>query len=447
LADLHHLLSGIVGQLPSLHATVRLGSTSGRTIPDIVGVSLRQQLRTASSRQVKLAALAVLVIYAVVMLWPYLAATLVRGSAVTAWTNVATAPIPGRTPAALPKIGSTVGPDGVILELVNEQLDPGMVPRAEAALVAARARALATKGYLDGAQEIDRDRRDLMKLYAGQFRSALDADIAERETRLGMLRTKVAAATQLADRTRSVADRGLRSGDYRDDAQMRLAEAEAELVLERMAVEQVKRRRAAADSGVFILADGSGPNWAYEHRQDAKTEVKRARLAAEEAASAEREAEQALAAVQANVALQGRATVKAPPGATIRSLAVGAGSSVVRGATVARWIDCNQLFIDAPVSDAALPLIPLGSEAHVIVEGEGRWRKAHVTNIRGAAETIGAGDLAAVAKGRNRGDGQVLLKLDAGRDDYAICPVGLAAYVHFPTAGVLAVMMARLGLR
>ena len=151
--------------------------------------------------------------------------------------------------------------------------------------------------------------------------------------------------------------------------------------------------------------------------------------------------------MRANVALQGRATVKAPPGATIRSLTVGAGSSVVRGSTVARWIDCNQLFIDAPVSDAALPLIPLGSEADVIVEGEGRWRKAHVTNIRGAAETIGAGDLAAVAKGRNRGDGQVLLKLDAGRDGYTICPVGLAAYVHFPTAGVLAVMMARLGLR
>ena len=73
--------------------------------------------------------------------------------------------------------------------------------------------------------------------------------------------------------------------------------------------------------------------------------------------------------------------------------------------------------------------------------------RAHVTNIRGAAETIGAADLAAVAKGRNRGDGQVLLKLDAGRDDYTICPVGLAAYVHFPTAGVLAVLAARLGLR
>ena len=90
LADLHHLLSGIVGQLRSLSRPVRLGSTRRRRIPDIVGVSLRQRLRAVTSRQVKLGALAVLVVYAVVMLWPYLAATLVRGSAVTAWTNVAT---------------------------------------------------------------------------------------------------------------------------------------------------------------------------------------------------------------------------------------------------------------------------------------------------------------------------------------------------------------------
>jgi hypothetical protein len=139
--------------------------------------------------------------------------------------------------------------------------------------------------------------------------------------------------------------------------------------------------------------------------------------------------------------------VKAPAGATIRSLIIGAGATVVPGQAVARWIDCNAIFIDAPVSDAALPLIPLGSTAEVIIEGEGRWRQAHVTNIRGAAETIGAADLAAVAKGRGRGDGQVLLKLQAAREEFEACPVGQAAYVHFPTAGVLAVLMARLGFR
>jgi hypothetical protein len=192
-----------------------------------LGERLGQRLGSLSSGRLKLAALAVLLVYAIVMLWPYLAATLVRGSAVTAWVNLATAPIPGRAPVQLPLVGSHVGADGVIVELINEQLDPGMVPRAEAVLTAAQARSRAARFYLEGMLEIDGDRRQLMKDYAAQFRSELDADIAAREARLGLLRTKVAAAGQLAERTKNVADRGYRSGDYRDDAQIRLAEAEA----------------------------------------------------------------------------------------------------------------------------------------------------------------------------------------------------------------------------
>ena len=99
-----------------------------------LGAGLRERLGALSSGRIKLAALVVLLIYAVTMLWPYLAATLVRGSAVTAWVNLATAPIPGRGPVHLPLVGSHVGPDGVIVELINEQLDPGLVPRAEAAV-------------------------------------------------------------------------------------------------------------------------------------------------------------------------------------------------------------------------------------------------------------------------------------------------------------------------
>jgi hypothetical protein len=199
----------------------------------------------------------------------------------------ASAPIPGRVPVHLPLVGSQVGADGVIVELVNEQLDPGMVPRAEAALAAAQVRSRAARAYLEGMLEIDGDRRQLMKDNAVQFRKELEADIAAREARFDLLRLKVAAAGQVAERTKNVADRGYRSGDYRDDTQIRLAEAEAEMALERIAIDQVRRRRAAADSGVFIMQDGSSPNWAYEQRQEAKTDIKRARLTLEEAQSAE----------------------------------------------------------------------------------------------------------------------------------------------------------------
>ncbi len=126
---------------------------------------------------------------------------------------------------------------------------------------------------------------------------------------------------------------------------------------------------------------------------------------------------------------------------------VGNGATVGVGDPVSKWIDCSDLFVDAPVSDAALPLIPIGSRADVILEGQSHWRHARVAQLRGAAETVGAADLAAVAKGRERGDGQVLLKLEDEPPAFTICPVGQAAYVHFPTAGVLDVLWARLGVR
>ena len=164
---------------------------------------LKTRLTSLSPRNLKLGAVAVLAAYAIGMLWPYLAATLVRDSAVTAWTNLATAPIQGRVQAKLPAIGSHVGADGTILELVNEQLDPGTVPRAEAAEAAAKARTKSAADYLEGVQEIDRDRRALMKLHAAQYRTQLDAEIVSREARLALLKTKLTVSRQLAERTRN----------------------------------------------------------------------------------------------------------------------------------------------------------------------------------------------------------------------------------------------------
>ena len=82
----------------------------------------------------------------------------------------------------------------------------------------------------------------------------------------------------------------------------------------------------------------------------------------------------------------------------------------------------------------------------MILEGEKSWHSAKVVGLRGAAETLGAADLAAVAKGRQAGEAQVLLKLQAEAHNFKTCPVGRAAYVHFPGAGIGAVLLARLRL-
>jgi hypothetical protein len=398
-------------------------------------------------RATALAAIGAVLLYAVVMLWPYLVATLVRGSAVTAWTNVATAPIQGRAPAKLPLPGTTVGSDGVLMEIVNDRLDDGPVKLAEAGLARAQAAVASAMGFLEAMHELERDRRALMKQNAAHYRAELDSEIATREVRVGILAAKANSAASLAARSQGVSESGYRSRDYRDDAAIRLSEANAELEAERHALERLKSRRAASNEGLFLGADGGSLDWAYSDRRDAKTEVKRARLQLEQAEAGVKAADQALATAHESYRLQYRAPVLAPPGAILRSVMVGNGATVGVGDPVAKWIDCSDLFVDAPVSDAALPLIPIGSRADVILEGESHWRHARVAQLRGAAETVGAADLAAVAKGRERGDGQVLLKLEAESPAFTICPVGQAAYVHFPTAGVLDVLWARLGVR
>lgn len=387
-----------------------------------------------------------LIAYMTAMFWPYLAASLVRGSSVTAWAQLATAPIPGRAPTVLPVLGSTVGADGTLMEITNDLLDAAPIRTAEAALAGARSRVAAAAERLEAVRELDTQRRELMKRYAADYRADLDSEIAEREARIALLQAKADTATAMAERSRNISDSGYRSRDFHDDARIRALEAEAEIAAERIAIERARRRRTASQDGIFRDADGSTPAWAYDDWRESKTEIKKANLDLGLARAAQSEAEQALAAARETFRLKHDAPVKAPPGSTIRSIIIGSGATVDMGDPVAKWINCNDLLVDAPVSDAALPLIPVGSSAEVVLEGEGKWRDARVVTVRGAAETLGATDLAAVAKGRAPGDAQVLLKLSGDAREFGTCPVGRAAYVHFPHAGVVAVLLARLGL-
>ena len=79
---------------------------------------------------------------------------------------------------------------------------------------------------------------------------------------------------------------------------------------------------------------------------------------------------------------------------------------------MASWIDCSIMLVDVPASDVELALLHKGAAANVVLEGEERVRRGTVALTRGAAATIGQTDLAAVAKGRYRGIGQVLVSLE-----------------------------------
>jgi multidrug resistance efflux pump len=136
--------------------------------------------------------------------------------------------------------------------------------------------------------------------------------------------------------------------------------------------------------------------------------------------------------------------VKAPPDSYIWSLIASPGTYVLAGAPVASYVNCGFMLVDVPVSDVELALLQTDAPAKIVIEGDRQVRLGKVYLTRGAAATVGADDLAALAKGRHSGVGQVLVKFDPSPEDIEACPIGAAAYVDFPDIGMIDILRARL---
>ncbi len=205
-------------------------------------------------------------------------------------------------------------------------------------------------------------------------------------------------------------------------------------------------RDRAAEAGVYITASGDIPDWVHYSELELILEEKRAGHDMHLAETALEEAQQDLALEQQTLDSLISATVTARPGSIVFSVVASPQTTLSAGDTIIDWIDCSNLMLDVPVSDAELPLISAGTRAEVVLEGESQVREATVLLTRGSSATLDRTDLAAIAKGRTHGVAQVLLTLDPDGSGFAGCPVGWAAYVDFPDIGLLDILRARLRL-
>jgi hypothetical protein len=197
---------------------------------------------------------------------------------------------------------------------------------------------------------------------------------------------------------------------------------------------------------VGMTADGIDPDWDDRSRDEVRRDIARgvAELAQAEATLAN--ARHVAATDAAALERTSAGAVTAPPGSLIWSVMVGAGTAVNIGSPIAEWLDCSVMLVDVPASDIELALLRPGMEAEVVLEGEDQPRQAPILLTRGSAGTLGLDDLAALAKGRSAGRGQVLLRLEPTPEDIATCPIGLSAFVEFPQVDVIDMVRARLRL-
>jgi hypothetical protein len=392
--------------------------------------------------------IAVFVIYVAWMLGPYIRSVIVRDAAVTTWSRTAVAPIAGRIETDLPEAGTMVGKNGQIATIRNNLLllETQAVETTRDRVIALRSRIKETEEFLAELGKLERDRIATKERLIAVFRSQLNAESDNLRAEIKVNVKQIAVLRRIVKRHQSLVGRGAGSVASLDEALLRVAAMEARQSELRASLKNIAVRQKSANDGVYITASGETPDWVRQSEFELQIEIRRAQHQMHVAQSELVEAEKDLVSQSGKLGKLTEAAVTAPPGTLIHSVLVAAGSRVTPGHAIVEWIDCANLMVDVPVSDAELPLLRRGAKASIVLEGEPQEREGTVLLTRGSSATLGRVDLAAVAKGREPGVAQVLLTLKADGSQFELCPVGRAAYVEFPGVGMIDVLRARLRL-
>ena len=377
---------------------------------------------------------------------PYLRSTVSRDSAVTSWIHLATSPIVGGLASLLPKPGDRVGADGRIVTIRNVHSDPSDAERSAAEVTRAAAVVEGLERYVAAMRQLDADLQARMTEHAAAFKQNLDVTLTSARLELEQVNRRLAIASAALDRMQRLVQRGNASLSAADEAQALVAELELLRVERERSIAELQVRRDAAERGVFITDDGTDPGWADRSRDELRRDIARGIAELAETGATLVDAQRAAAIDAAALERTSLAAVTAPPDSLIWSVIAGANTAVAVGGPIVEWIDCSEMLVDVPVSDIEVALLRPGMQAEVVLEGGHEARRATILLTRGSAGALGLDDLAAVAKGRSAGRGQILLRLDPTPEDIASCPIGLSAFVEFPQVDVLDMLRARLRL-
>jgi len=377
---------------------------------------------------------------------PYLRSIIIRDAAVTTWISVASSPISGYVDTRTLHPGTRIGPDRRISTVKNPLVDGTPVAKAQADLDRAKEHIAALQGLAADLQASADVRALEAADFAAAFKLDLDQRIAAAGNNMASIRNRLGLERVQSDRMARLLTTGHASQSAADVAAGLVMESERALTNVQAEFDRATLRRAAAERGVLLLDDAEDGAVALRSLEDIRLSLARTTLDLAVAKAEADHAEAILAQARGNYERARLEHIEAPAGSMVWSLIASPGEAVQPGSPIVSWIDCNIMLVDVPVSDVELALLSPGSVADVVLEGERHVRHGTVFLKRGAAATIGQTDLAAVAKGRHPGIGQVLVKLDHSPIDVEACPIGAAAYVDFPEVGLFDILSARLRL-
>ncbi len=201
-----------------------------------------------SQRRVASVGLAIIVVYALWIGWPYLVSIVVRDAAITSWVGVSAAPIGGYTTNPLYP-GARVGADRRIATITDERADMRDLAKARAELIHATANVTARQELVDGIRGGIGAREKHATGFASTFGEDLGAAITGAKARLASQQQRLKLAQAEADRQARLKQSGLVSQSALDAAQAHVAELERQIADTNATLARASKRQRASGSG------------------------------------------------------------------------------------------------------------------------------------------------------------------------------------------------------
>jgi multidrug resistance efflux pump len=373
----------------------------------------------------------------VYLVGPHIRATLSRNAVVTAWLHVVTAPIDGTVAAAQLIPGTIAAADMPAVRIVNDRLYPGPVAEIARQISRLREEIAANEGIVAELERQVVKRRALAGAYVNTLYGDLEGWLRTEEANLAGTKAQIVDQRREVNRLNSLNLAGNAADAAKEHAQAQLENLAAFGRGTQEIIDRVRRRQGVVRDDVFLETSLADVPWGYKDAEALEIEIlKYKAMIAESKASL-----QYLSGIATQV------TLDLPAGMTLWDRLAATTSFVKVGDRVFSFIDCRLLLVDVVVTDGVMTLLSPGDPAIIHLVGWGGDLTGRIVLLRGSRAPLAEGHLAATIPDRVFREGQAIVEIDQAavrKANFAACPVGLAAFVEFPSVGVVTEAIQRL---
>lgn len=358
-------------------------------------------------------------------------------------------PIDGEATIAVRSVGTRVGANSLVAEIVDRRFDNSRLLELERDQGLRQTELQRTRQHIEALAAV----RGRLQTQSDSYQSGrirqIEARVGEASATLDSANAKMLEAESAFKRTLDLTSRGLQTAITADRAQANYSVAQLEVRSVRERLDYLQTELTAAREGVFLGDSYNDTPFSLQRIREidlrvAELQIEQAQLAARIVLG-----DRQIAAERVRQNNLTSATVTAPTTGVVWDVLSETGEFVRRGQDLVRLVDCASVLVTASVSENVYNSLRMGDEAQLRLFGDSRVLSAVITRLGGASAGALYASLAIAPRAEHLRRFDVTLTVTGLADhpdlECAIGRTGRLVYTSGPLAK-LAQLLTRFGL-